>query len=53
MIWAWKYAKMGGYDCMTDAVDFYQGTRRIMSIDLATFGQERCKPPSQKRALKK
>ncbi len=47
MIWTWKYAEMGGYDCMTDAIDFYLGTRRVMDMDMSTFGQERCRPPPE------
>lgn len=46
-----KYDALGGYDCMTAAYHLSDQDGIIrLSVDLSSFGQERCQPPTAEQA---
>lgn len=53
-MWPYRFAEMGGYDCMTDAFYIKGGTEplspTIAVLDFSDFGQKRCQPaPTETR----
>ena len=37
MIWRMEHAKAGGRECKTDAIDIYQRSRRVVTLDRADY----------------